>query len=476
MGSRSLGIVEQYYFERQVQQVQNNVLSCITLSRRLNELEYQQLYHDLNSKEFYTTYKDQNHRLLIGKSLGNFEIEDIYINDEDCELNNTDLLKLCQKYHSIKFSPNYSINDSPSCKLFIVNKIHLIFIANHLFFDGNSIVNFVLDLISNLNNNTNKNQVKDYIQNPIESYISIKPSFNYFIQLIFFELFPSWLTKFFKCNWFGKFPLKNHNLQFRNYDNNNNVNDETLIDLIHINKEKLDYLLNLCKDNEIKFTSLLIYLICISFEESYNDKILNNKDFNYNISIPVNLRPFLDLKNILFKEKNFNINSNCFVSGVNLNLPSINSNLNSYDKIEFNQLNLNYIQTINSSIHNDIKLKKPFYLLGMLNYINIKDFLVNLSKKSNPLSFELSNLGYMDFKNYNNLLLNKENQKKDKLIIKDVIFSQSSNKIGAYFNINSVSFYNGLNLTISYDKNSPFNSNTSLPKFKSNLSYLLNTL
>ncbi|KAI0461297.1 hypothetical protein LJB42_000963 [Komagataella kurtzmanii] len=409
-GRRTLRPIEEYNYQRNVLKT----YSCFIVASKLSECVDKEV---LLSRIQKLVASRKQLRLNVFKEDGTDdlylqEISDWSVDDVVEFKTGSDIVEEIGMAHRYCFVT--AIN-KPLWKLVVLNSQWLLLQCDHTLLDGNSAAFFHEELVCLLNNQPIGKDLEE------ESQLSkfTTPSTKYLIRCLFSEFSPKWLS-----NWFGKLgkmPFTEKS-QYQTDDPSWNISDKspirdnefkTLKHLITINTQEFIKLKSLLKAQSVSFTSFWLYL---------NLSVLSQfTQLSLNCSIPVNLRTLLDKRNA----KRYGL----FVSAVELKL---STRLVSHESFDWN-----YVRYIQSHL-SPVKLKESAQLVGMLNYVNAKDYLLEKSSKPRTCTLEISNLGLRE--DYKNTAAQP--------YLNEIIFSQPNNITGPYITNDMASTSEQVNILI----------------------------
>ncbi|GES94700.1 alcohol acetyltransferase-domain-containing protein [Rhizophagus clarus] len=256
---------------------------------------------------------------------------------------------------------------------------------------------------------------------PLERRINVKPTILHLLKEVFIEfLLPSTLKKSLLPNyWAGDI----HSKDLSDY--------HTKVQLYSIEKDEFENLMLITKQNQTTIQAVLHTAILFS-----SSHYLSNNNKSIRVTSPLTLRPYAvppissnDMGNYVAEflfDYEFPINKSNF------------------DDIYFWELCHQYKSQLKNNIPSSIQH------VGMLDYLSkdnkswedfFKQKMFGLPM-GRGYSIELSNLG--KYNEENNNVCNWE--------IVDMFFSQSAQVVGAAINVNSISYNNKLNISITYQK------------------------
>lgn len=362
--------------------------------------------------------------------LENIKLNDIveFINDDT--LDNAE--EICNKFQYEHFI--YSTG-KPLWRLKVINSRYILFYCDHILFDGTSGKNFHIKLSNELNNEIPSivsqkfNGLDSLIfqKSLVEESYQVFPSptdiINYSgpilttIYKLLVELLPKNLSNLIKY-WFSKNPysriLSYEEIQYRDVKINSNLED--CCKIINLNSDEINSIIKLCRSKNVKLTSLMVILANMSA-----GKFINGLGKDTVTSIPVNIRGSIDEKKAKNIYKHYTSLFGLYMSVVNIELPSIN-------KICPNdEVNWSTVQYVNNFIHNNVKIS-PMEI-GLLRYIDVKDYVIERYRKKEMPTIEISNLGMIGGEHKN---------------IVNAWFDQPSQ----IFSINMISTQNGTNMVL----------------------------
>lgn len=401
---RTLDVLEKYYYWRTQLKYYSNcrivaeynvVLSEETVFTALEQMlrSFPQLCTKISSNGF----KAQLNENICFGDVVEF-IEDDRLNDSEVLLN---------KFHNNAFNLN---EDSVLWRLKIVNKKVVVFYYDHILYDGGSGKNFHEEFAKALATPDGKSILKYKDMNSLVfqlSYLdslkySIMPSpfqvINYsprwctLIYAIFQDLAPQFVTKFIRF-WFEKQPYANL-LTYRNFSFDssglkcNTGNNRCKI--INIPSSELKLLLKLCKDHNVKLTSLIVIIGQMSM-----GAVLKTTD-DLKTSVPVDIRKFIDLDKGKEISPMFSDVFGIYMSAVEIELPAL-SKFCPNDQVDWD-----LVDYVHGKIHQQIPYSPE--LVGLLKYVDPKKFIIDKIKKQNKSNLEVSNLGVISNKQYPQIL------------------------------------------------------------------------
>lgn len=317
----------------------------------------------------------------------------------------------------------------PLWKLILLNKRTLVYFSDHVLFDGTSGSNFHKIFSNELNNLQEVKPIKGLNEqvfnlkstNPNEYKLSPNPSklLNYSVPIfyLFYIVMIFYLPKFISntIRYYmddGEFSYKK-SYNILSSPSRAAVKNDTCKKLT-IKYERMKRLLNQCKANKVKFTSLLVIMALISI------KSITGSENDTMTIVPVNSR---------FQINNNNINNEfgLYLGDVHIELPAL-------DKIMGAEINWDLIKYVNKVIQ--MNKNDSLKDLGLVSWINPRDFLKQrrdeLSGNQMCATLVVSNLGYIKDPNDN---------------IEDIWFDQpcQSATLGL-FSLSVIGANNGVNL------------------------------
>ncbi|RIA85142.1 hypothetical protein C1645_741806 [Glomus cerebriforme] len=367
-----------------------------------------------------------------------------------------DLVKVLEKEHDIALDQEdetkplwrmvvglYDItNSNENMRMRPDYDICIIFCWHHCIGDGKSAYaihnTFIKSINSTLQEKNNNSFIKPInsskyiisipdihqICEPLEKRINVKPTIPHLLKKIFIELLlPSILKKslLLPDYWAGDI----HSKDISDY--------YTKVQLYSLEKDDFEKLILITKQNQTTIQAVLHTAILFSSFHYLN----NNNDKYMRITSPLTLRPYTippisnnDMGNYVSEfifDYKFPVNKSIF------------------DNIYFWELCHQY----KSQLKNNISLSIQH--IGMLNYLSkdnksweefFKQKMVGLPM-GRGYSIELSNWGKYNIEKNTNTCNWK---------IVDMFFSQSAQVVGAAINVNSISYNNKLNISITYQK------------------------
>ncbi|ANZ74873.1 BA75_02973T0 [Komagataella pastoris] len=409
-GKKTLRPIEEYNYQRNILKT----YSCFIVASKLSECVDREAL--LSGIQKLMASRKQL-RLNVFKDDGTNElylqqISDCSVDDVVEFKTGSDVVQELSMAHGYCFVTGIN---RPLWKLIVVNSQWLLLQCDHTLLDGNSAAFFHEELVCLLNNQPIGKDCEE------ESQLSkfTTPSTRYLIGCLLNEFSPKWLS-----NWFGKqgkIPFKGKH-QYQTDDPSWSISDKppikdnefkTLKHLITIETHEFNKLKSLLKAQSVSFTSFWLYL---------NITVLSQfTQLSLDCSIPVNLRTLLDERNA----KSYGL----FVSAVELKL---STRLVSHKSIDWD-----YVRYIQSHLSPD-KLKESAQLVGMLNYVKTKDYLLQKSSKPRTCTLEISNLGLRE--DYKNTAAHP--------YLKEIIFSQPNNFTGPYITNDMASTSEQVNILI----------------------------
>jgi hypothetical protein len=256
---------------------------------------------------------------------------------------------------------------------------------------------------------------------PLEKIINVKPTIPHLLKEAFIEfLLPSILKKFLLSNyWAGE----THSGDLSDY--------HTKVQLYSLETNEFENLILITKQNQTTIQAVLHSAILFSLS-----RYLSSNNQSIRITSPITLRPYATPP-ISSNDMGNYVAEFLFDYKFPVDKPS-------FDNIDFWELCRQY----KSQLENNIPLSIQH--VGMLDYLSkdnkswenfFKQKMIGLPM-GRSYSVELSNWGKY----------NKENTNACNWKIIDMFFSQSAQVVGAAINVNSVSYNNKLNISITYQK------------------------
>lgn len=315
-----------------------------------------------------------------------------FINDETLTPN-----KILDNYINTKFK--YS-NNKPLWKLTIINEKYALFFCDHVLFDGTSGKNFHTEFAKIIGQGIppiaaqffkgldsvvfQKFEIdpKEYLVLPsptdLIKYEGTRLSLIYRLILALApKSISNWIKYLFDGHKYAKI-LSYDTLSYRECALIPEKASSSRI--VHLNKDKLDSLLKVCKLNDVKLTALLITISHISL-----GKFIGEQGRDSNIVIPVDIRFLIDEKKAYNLNPNFTSTFGNYVGSVNVNLPSSK-------KICINdKINWETVKFVNETIHEGLPNAATAWEL--LKFTDIKQYVFERYSDYNQCTFEISNIG-----------------------------------------------------------------------------------
>ena len=352
---------------------------------------------------------------------------------------------------------NYSFefdNGKPLWKIIVLEETNqLIFVVSHIFFDGMSSTIFANSVIDQLNDEANTSidldndivyeSTKDIDELPPHPYDLWPITFSWKLkrQLVklLLKVSPSLVTG-----------TSTDILQFEKYnfpddfirvpsDENDTfiVQNDNIQKLLNIKPDKLQKILNKCKEEKSSLTSFLSAMFAIGLKNVYADNLRNGKALT--ISIPMNARSIC--KEVL------NIDESSLQLGDIILGMEYSDNLDSIDSTDLWTLSAKIkdymVDYRENQISNQINTAKLLDIADVESFVRQK--VENAYGIGPGAAFEITNLGFNKFGNDTN-----EN---NEFIVTDAFFNQPQ----GFSNIFTCSIIStpigGLNCCISYPKN-----------------------
>lgn len=392
---RELDYLEKYYYWR-------TVLGHYTSYRVVAEYD-----EKLSIEEVYSAVtnmmKGQSHLAvdIVSDNNNNFGhsivlLDSVKLGDvvefvDDESLN--DVSKLLNKYHSeiFKFGEK-----KPLWRLKIVNGKYAVFFCDHILFDGTSGKNFhiefskglklsvpevLVDLDSEVFNKSSIDLSTYFFAPSPTLLLKADGPLSYIIYTLFTRLAPkcisNWIRDWFEGNPYAK-QLQYETISYKQLQLF--PNEENISTVLNIDPTKTSALLKLSREHGVKLTSLLVILFHLSIV-----KVIPKESKDTVTSIPVNMRPYLKEAEIQKLGPTFTSLYGLYVGAVNINLPSI-------DKICLEgKVNWDVVRYVNDEIHQNVE--KGSFIIGLLRFVNGKQFTIDKHEKQEKLSLEISNLG-----------------------------------------------------------------------------------
>lgn len=339
---------------------------------------------------------ESNQKKYQLKFISHYKLSDVLeiINDENKKL--SDILDEVDTVHF-----KYSL-DKPLWKIILVNNTQIAFYCEHLLFDGNSGFNFQREFQKALNDPKETSAyigpdsvLFDFTESCSSLEMNPKPTdiTNYsstlsaFIYAVFTELFPDFIAKLVQYYFSGnKYEALLSNKVLKpelDHDEGDNKNSNRL-SMICITKEDSTKLINLCREHDVKLTSLLTYFSL--------DAILPiTGEYDTHTCIPSNARSLIDMKKAKHICPSFQPEFGLHIGNFDLVMPSLH-------KIQKDDGKINWY--IVKHIHEEIHKSVPcgLYTFGFLKFVDNKKFIEE--QKSDPTKVHsstlcVSNLGYL---------------------------------------------------------------------------------
>ncbi|OWB62221.1 hypothetical protein B5S31_g367 [[Candida] boidinii] len=367
-------------------------------------------------------------------------------------------------------------NQKPLWKLTVINRKNIIFYSDHTFFDGNSGINLFRELKDEFNElyktgeiakllSKDKETEEKIMKSEIFSSVDAKqeillpldnfkicpytPSNKDFWGIILSAFLPEFMKKLIKL-FFAKVIFKflkpNKFISNRACSNVFWKEDENKprvwiddIKFLNYSPEKVNKLVEICRRNGVKLTSL-ISTACAMGIAPYAD----NKDIR--IGIPINGRKLVNpelLKNNLIKDplKLFGV----IIGEITPVFPSkvLNDSVDAVDEANGQEVELKNRTRVDWDIvrwfQNELNTNgdDSFGGIGMLDYINIQEFVQETLGKPKHVTLELSNVGVV------------KNNKDDPVKLNQIYFQQPNGVNGGYHGCNVISTdIGGMNISL----------------------------
>lgn len=305
--------------------------------------------------------------------------------------------KILDKYEHVKFK--FSDN-KPLWKLIIINKKYALFFCDHVLFDGTSGKNFHIEFANIISQGIPPiaPQFFQGMMSPVFQKFEIDPE-EYAVtptpeDLIKYE--GPLMSTAYKlvlalapkpiADWIKYFSDGNKYAKILSYDTMSYKSCALIPEkasssrIIHLEECKVNSLLKLTRQNDVKLTSLLIMIAHISMGQFIGD---SGKDSR--ITVPVNIRFLIDKQKAYNMCNNFTDLFGPYVGCVNIDLPSVKKICSD------NKVNWETVQYINNTIHEGLPTSAHDW--GLLNFTSIKNYVDEKYNGYDKATFEISNLG-----------------------------------------------------------------------------------
>lgn len=397
--------------------------------------------------------------------LNSFKMEDVveFIDVPDIDTEQGLIKYITENVINDNFHYN---NQKPLWKVTVINRKNIIFYSDHTFFDGNSGINFFRELKDEFNKlyknseiekflSTEKETEEKIMRSEIFSSVDSKheivlpldtfkicpytPSNKDFWGIILSAFIPSFMKKllsFFYNKVFArifksdKYITKSacSDVLWKEDENKPRVWIDQ-IKFLNYSPDEVNKLVEICRRNEVKLTSL-ISTACAMGVAPY----ANSKDIR--IGIPINGRKLVNpesLKNNPIKDplKLFGV----IIGEITPVFPSkvLNESVDAIDEENGQEVELKNRTRVDWDIvrwfQNELNINgdDSFGGIGMLDYINVQEFVQETLGKPKHVTLELSNVGVV------------KNNKDDYVKLNQIYFHQPNGVGGGYHGCNVIS-------------------------------------
>ncbi|GMM27762.1 N-acetyltransferase [Martiniozyma asiatica (nom. inval.)] len=413
--------VDRYYSNFSVGAEYSQELDTETVFKALNYMCYK--YSSLASNVYDFGIKDKAGFTGRMQLMDKFKLKDVLTIIEDPKENCETQMDKVHKYYF-----DYA-GTEPLWKVILINKKQLLFYCDHLPFDGNSAFNFHRVFGEALRVVRNTQTADEYIGMESILYDSSKINGDWFLQPspffvldskvpfkryvyeLILALMPHWISKRVRY-FFGGNPYK----KIMHYDSRSLPPpgaDKSA--WLHIPTEKLDKLLKVCRQNNVRLTSLLYLVGMLAAKD-----IL--ADYDNSFGVPYNMRSEVDQGKALSLCPNFHDDFGNFIGFNVFEFPSI------LEVCPDGKINWDVVRNIHKMIH-DSKSR----CLESANIFQIFDSRNYLKKISNAIKAGGVHISTMTMSNLGNISI--ENGSGDGLEIERVWFNQPVDKTMIWMNV-----------------------------------------
>lgn len=294
---------------------------------------------------------------IVNEILFDNVVEFVTVEEESIE-------SILNLYHKKYFT--YDEN-SVTWELKVINSKYILLLCDHLFFDGVSTKNFQVELSKLLDNEGEydrmlfKRSSNSIVFPAPDEFINYKAPEGFVIPEI-------------------ESPYKDlmENGNLTTIECQNGITKVSDCEIVTVDNDEMATLLKLCRDHNVKLTSLLVLLSNLSVKE-----FLPTKDIE--TAIPVDIRGKIQNEN---HPETTSFKFGLFVSSIGVKLPNINK-LDSL--INLKEINWPCVEYINTYIHTHAPISE--YYISSLEGIDMKQYTDERFSKMENASIEISNLG-----------------------------------------------------------------------------------
>lgn len=437
-GERSLSVLEKYYFERNI----NSVYSVFFVAGVYSQVDPALLSHALRAVLLkyaalsLNAFGDSSKTALL-RTLDRIEFDTVVEYTEIGELVNAEI-KLNESVTKEILKLKLDLNvQAPLWRILVINKETVVFITDHLLVDGTSGVNFHLELLKEMNKlkglkiSTKLDLLFDSAVDTPEIEFSSQnddmynPGLLFAVNIVFWEFAPNFVknvgnyiySKISGKGLTGEFFKSERKLKLKDF--------EVSTFYVKIKPDYLKIMLLECKSHKVQLTSLLMYIASLSVSEHSQGKDLT-------MSFPASTRNVFDLDPEVAKFGVF-VKSGSFVIAA----PSGKTP------------NWEVISSIQDEITKCIKSDTGLKEIGMLKYVDPKEYVMGSVGNSLRTTVEISNLGLMKSELIGSEAQAGETSETVKLV--DLYFNQCIGFSGGLANFNVASTtLGGMNIAVTY--------------------------